>query len=159
MPELDAPIDETTEVELSLPALLPDDYVPDVHARLILYKRIASARNSEEIRELKVELIDRFGLLPEPTKTLFDVTELKLRCAGLGITRVEGNAAGGRILFNENPAIDTMALLTMIQTEPKTYKFDGKTTLRFAVSTETPEERIEFIDQTLQRLAVKEAGS
>ncbi|MDO6461673.1 transcription-repair coupling factor [Granulosicoccaceae sp. 1_MG-2023] len=159
MPELDAPMDETTEVELSLPALLPDDYVPDVHTRLILYKRIASAKDSEQIRELKVELIDRFGLLPDAAKTLFDITECKLRCAGLGVKRIEANAAGGRMVFTDSPAIDTMALLTMIQKEPQTYKFDGKTTLRFAAATETAQERLAFIDAMLQRLATNEAGS
>ena len=76
-PELDRPLDHGTEIELNLPALLPEDYLPDVHVRLIQYKRIASAGSDEELRELKVEMIDRFGLLPDAANNLFDVTALK----------------------------------------------------------------------------------
>ncbi|MCB1756035.1 MAG: transcription-repair coupling factor, partial [Gammaproteobacteria bacterium] len=158
LPELDAPLTDTTEVELGVPALLPDDYVPDVHNRLVLYKRIASAKNSEDIRALKVELIDRFGLLPEPAKTLFDVTECKLRCEPMGIKRLEVNAIGGRILFNDRPNIDTMSLLTMIQKKPQTYKFDGKNTLRFSQDMQDAGSRLEFVESMLTTLATTEAA-
>ena len=94
-PQLDRPLDHGSEIELQLPALLPDDYLPDVHARLVLYKRIASASNPQELRELQVEMIDRFGLLPGPAKNLLAVTELKLRTTPLGIRKLEAGPAGG----------------------------------------------------------------
>lgn len=152
IPELDSPLAEMTEVELGVPALLPSDYVPDVHTRLILYKRIASAIDSEAIKALKVELIDRFGLLPDAAKTLFDVTSCKLRCSDIGITRVEVNAGGGRIVFNDAPNIDTMSLLKLIQSAPQTYKFDGKNTLRFSHIMEDAASRFSFIDDLLKQL-------
>ncbi len=152
IPELDSPLAEMTEVEVGVPALLPEDYVPDVHTRLILYKRIASAKDNEDTRALKVELIDRFGLLPDPAKTLFDVTTCKLRCADIGITRVEVNAGGGRIVFNDAPNIDTMNLLKLIQNKPQVYKFDGKNTLRFNSVMGDAESRFAFIDDLLKQL-------
>ncbi len=158
LPELDSPLADSTEVDLGVPALLPDDYVPDVHTRLILYKRIANAKNAQDIRELKVELIDRFGLLPEATKTLFDVTQCKLRCVAMGIRRMEVNVAGGRVLFNDTPNIDTMNLIHMIQTHPQTYKFDGKNTLRFRGEMQNAESRLTFIDSMLTTLTNSEAA-
>jgi len=88
-PELDRPLDHGTEIDLGIPALLPDDYLPDVHTRLIQYKRIASASDKTELRELQVEMIDRFGLLPDPTKNLFRITELKLGATPLGIKKLK----------------------------------------------------------------------
>ncbi|MBS1236524.1 MAG: transcription-repair coupling factor, partial [Proteobacteria bacterium] len=88
-PELDRPLDHGPEIDLRVPALIPADYLPDVHARLILYKRIAGAASTEELRELQVEMIDRFGLLPEPVKSLFSVTELKIKATPLGVRKIE----------------------------------------------------------------------
>ncbi|MEN8259956.1 MAG: transcription-repair coupling factor, partial [Pseudomonadota bacterium] len=97
-PELEAP-ETGPEVDLQCPALIPEDYLPDVHARLVLYKRIASAQNAEELYDLQVEMIDRFGLLPEATKTLFSSAELKQAADHLGIRKIECGASGGRIIF------------------------------------------------------------
>src|SRR3546814_19499281 len=92
----------SSDLELHIPALIPDDYLPDVHTRLTLYKRIASARDSEALRELQVEMIDRFGLLPEPAKNLFAVAELKLTATGLGIRKLDLGERGGRIEFDRS---------------------------------------------------------
>ena len=75
-------------MDLGVPALLPEDYVPDVHTRLMLYKRIASARNTDDLNDLEVELIDRFGLLPEYAKNLFSVTQVKLVAEHYDVTRI-----------------------------------------------------------------------
>ncbi|NBC13519.1 MAG: transcription-repair coupling factor, partial [Gammaproteobacteria bacterium] len=93
-PELDRPLDHGAEIDLGLPALLPDDYLPDVHTRLVTYKRIASAESPAELKDLKVEMIDRFGLLPEPTEHLFAVTALKLKVQPLGIKKLEAGPKG-----------------------------------------------------------------
>ncbi|MGH8106148.1 MAG: transcription-repair coupling factor, partial [Arenimonas sp.] len=97
IPDLDPSTRFGSEVELHIPALIPDDYLPDVHARLTLYKRIASARDSEQLKELQVEMIDRFGLLPDPTKQLFATAEIKLEATPLGIRKLELGPTGGRI--------------------------------------------------------------
>ncbi len=154
IPALDEPLASATEIDLGVPALLPDDYVPDVHMRLILYKRIASGKDQMDLREIQIELIDRFGLLPEAAKTLFEVTICKLRCTGMGIVRLETNAGGGRILFDDTPYIDTMALLKLIQQKPATYKFDGKNILRFNNEMQNTEERLRFIDKLLNKLSI-----
>ena len=96
-PDLDKPLNAGVEINLHEPALLPDDYVPDVHLRLILYKRIASAKSDDELRDLQVELIDRFGLLPTPAKNLLLQAEMKLRAARLGIVKVDAADAGGYV--------------------------------------------------------------
>ncbi|MGJ0491725.1 transcription-repair coupling factor [Methylobacter sp.] len=153
-PELDAPIDMGPEVDLQTPALIPEDYLPDIHARLVLYKRIASAETQDDLRELQVEMIDRFGLLPEPVKTLFSVTELKQQAEKLGIRKIEASAAGGRLVFSAEPVINTEQLITLIQTEAQIYKFDGADKLRFVKAFATTQDKLEFISALLQRLAI-----
>ncbi len=121
------------EVELNVPALIPDDYLPDVHTRLTLYKRISSARDKEELRDLQVEMIDRFGLLPDPAKYLFATAELKLAANAMGIRKLELGEHGGRIVFEAKPKIDPMAVIQLIQKQPKLYAMDGPDKLRIKV--------------------------
>ncbi|WP_449447566.1 transcription-repair coupling factor [Thermomonas brevis] len=118
------------DVDLHVPALIPDDYLPDPHARLTLYKRISAARNADALRELQVEMIDRFGLLPDATKHLFATAELKLDATALGIRKLDLGAAGGRLQFTEKPAVDPMAVIRLIQGQPKHYRMDGPDKLR-----------------------------
>jgi transcription-repair coupling factor (superfamily II helicase) len=121
------------EVELHVPTLIPDDYLPDVHARLTLYKRISSARSVDDLRELQVEMIDRFGLLPDPAKHLFAVAELKLDADALGIRKFDLGAAGGRIQFIEKPKVDPMSVIRLIQGQPKHYRMEGPDKLRLTL--------------------------
>ena len=130
-PELDRPLDHGAEVDLGIPALIPEDYLPDVHTRLVMYKRIASAETAEELRELQVEMIDRFGLLPDPVKNLFAVTTIKLQARPIGIRKLDVGEKGGRIQFTEQPNIDFGRVIKLIQTQPKTYKLDPPDRLRF----------------------------
>jgi transcription-repair coupling factor (superfamily II helicase) len=151
-PELDRPLDHGTEIELNIPALLPEAYLPDVHSRLVLYKRIASARDADELRELQVEMIDRFGLLPQPAKNLFAITELKLRAHPLGIRKIEAGPKGARLLFDEQPRLDPMKLIALIQSRPNTFKLDGGDKLRFQTDLEIPEQRVAKMHQLLDTL-------
>ncbi|MGH8499958.1 MAG: TRCF domain-containing protein, partial [Methylococcales bacterium] len=130
IPDLDPSTRFGSEVELHIPALIPDDYLPDVHARLTLYKRIASARDSAQLKELQVEMSDRFGLLPDPTKQLFATAEIKLEATPLGIRKLELGPTGGRIHFNAQPMIDPMSVIRMIQSQPKIYAMEGGDKLR-----------------------------
>ncbi len=151
-PELDRPLDHGTEIDLNLPALLPEDYLPDVHIRLIQYKRIASAASADELRELRVEMIDRFGLLPEQAKNLFDITELKLDVQPLGIRKIEAGPQGGKIHFEEQPAIDPARIIHLIQTRPQQFKLDGSDKLRFFADLEDPQQRVEKVRELLRML-------
>ncbi|MDH5191893.1 MAG: transcription-repair coupling factor, partial [Gammaproteobacteria bacterium] len=129
-PELDRPLDHGTEVDLRIPALIPEDYLPDIHTRLLMYKRIASANSRDALKDMQVEMIDRFGLLPEPVKYLFQVTELKLKATPLGIRKIEASPDYAKLVFGPEPNIDPAQLIQMIQKQPNIYKFDGKTKLR-----------------------------
>ena len=130
LPDVDGHQARGAEIELHVPALIPEDYLPDVHTRLTLYKRISGARNPEELRELQVEMIDRFGLLPDPAKHLFAVAELKLQATELGIRKLDIGATGGRVQFVEKPNVDPMAIIRMIQGQPKLYQMDGPDKLK-----------------------------
>ncbi|CAG7857302.1 partial Transcription-repair-coupling factor, partial [biofilm metagenome] len=152
VPELETAIENGPEVDLQAAALIPEDYLPDIHARLVLYKRIASADTLDDLRELQVEMIDRFGLLPEQTKTLFSITELKQMAAKLGVKKIDANTQGGRILFNASPAINTDMLIKLIQTEAKVFKFDGTDKLRFNQTFNNTEEKLQFISGLLRKL-------
>ncbi len=158
LPDYDKPLAHGTEVDLGVPALLPGDYVPDVHQRLILYKRISHAVDSEALRELKIELIDRFGLLPEQTNRLFDVMRLRQRCEAMAIERLELNPGGGRIVFATEPKIDPMALIQMLQKHSSIYRFDGKQILRIIKPFADSDEAQAFVDQLLDTLALPEAA-
>ncbi len=142
LPDLDGTHTHGADIELHTPALIPDDYIPDVHARLTLYKRISSAREAESLRELQVEMIDRFGLLPEPAKHLFAIAELKLQATALGIRKLNLGTTGGRLQFDAKPAIDPMSVIRMIQGQPKTYQMDGPDKLR--IKLELPDAAARF---------------
>ncbi|TAN47511.1 MAG: transcription-repair coupling factor [Methylococcaceae bacterium] len=152
-PELiDAPLESGPEIDLQCPALIPDDYLPDVHVRLVLYKRIAGAANDEELRALQVEMIDRFGLLPAQSKNLFAIAELKLAASKLGIRKIEAGPSGGRILFNAEPDIDPLKIIQLIQTQPKAYKLDGPEKLRFFAPLADGAARLAFIGELLENI-------
>ncbi|MFD3300446.1 transcription-repair coupling factor [Aquipseudomonas alcaligenes] len=151
-PNLEQPLGGGPEVNLRVPALIPDDYLPDVHTRLILYKRIASAADEDGLKELQVEMIDRFGLLPEPTKNLMRLTLLKLQAEKLGIKKVDAGPQGGRIEFAADTCVDPLVLIKLIQGQPNRYKFEGATLFKFQVPMERPEERFNTLEALLERL-------
>ena len=151
-PALDQPLHPQTEVDLRLPALIPEDYLPDVHSRLVMYKRIASADSQEALRELQVEMIDRFGLLPEAARNLFHLTELRLRAEPLGIRKIEAGPDSGRILFEAQPNIDADRLIRLIQEQPQRYRFDGREKLRFTLDGSDADSRISALHHVLDTL-------
>jgi len=152
IPELDRPLDHGPEIDLQSPALIPDDYLPDVHSRLILYKRIASARDEGELRELQVEMIDRFGLLPVPVKTLFRVAGLKLRALPVGVKKIEAGPKGGRLAFGPEPRVDAVKLVELIQRHSRMYKLDGRDKLRFIKELPDAEARAAEVEALLEKI-------
>ncbi|MGX2975140.1 transcription-repair coupling factor [Ursidibacter arcticus] len=154
-PTLDEITQQQVEIELRVPALLPDDYVPDVNMRLSFYKRIASCENVEGLKDLKIELIDRFGLLPDATKNLFQITQLRHLAKGLGLKKVDAGINGGYLEFKPTAQPDPMKFLKLIQSDKQTYKFDGPHKFRFSKSMETSSERLEFVGALLEDIAVQ----
>jgi transcription-repair coupling factor (superfamily II helicase) len=142
LPDVDDIDRHGADVELHLPALIPDAYLPDPHTRLTLYKRISAARDVAALRELQVEMIDRFGLLPEQAKHLFAIAELKLDATALGIRKLDLGNKGGRIQFVEKPNVDPMSVIRLIQGQPKHYRMDGPDKLR--ITLELPDPALRF---------------
>jgi transcription-repair coupling factor (superfamily II helicase) len=151
--DLERPLDAGPEVELHLPALIPEDYVPDVHLRLVLYKRIASTQSREELDELKVELIDRFGPMPQYAQSLFRATQIKLRAAELGIRKIDAGSTGGYVIFDEDNKIDAQRVLKLIQGRPKDYRLDGPLKLKFTHDARTEENLFMRIEMLVELLA------
>ncbi len=151
-PSLDQPLGGGPDINLRLPALIPDDYLPDVHSRLILYKRIANAADEEALKDLQVEMIDRFGLLPEAAKTLFRVTSLKLRCTPIGISKVDVGPEHGRLEFAADTQVDPMTLVKLIQDQPNRYKLEGATVFRFSAPMGASDLRLNTVEALIDRL-------
>ncbi|MDH5303249.1 MAG: transcription-repair coupling factor [Gammaproteobacteria bacterium] len=157
-PDLETPLHAGVDINLHLAALLPDDYVPDVHLRLILYKRVASSTTAAELRELQVELIDRFGLLPDPAKNLLRIAAIKQQATALGIEKIDAADKGGYLVFGTNSRIDPVALVQLVQNGSQAYKLQGSHRLQFRGNFGSPTQRFEAIEQLLARLAVKTAA-
>ncbi len=151
-PDIEQALDPVSEVNLRLPALIPDDYLPDVHSRLILYKRIASANSNDQLRELQVEMIDRFGLLPPAVKNLFRTTTLKLKAQLIGIDKIEASELGGKLEFSEKTQVEPIALVNLVQTQPARYQLAGATGLKFKEELVNGQQRFEFIEQLVEQL-------
>ena len=152
-PDLDEPLSLTSEVDLHVTAMIPPDYLPDVHQRLILYKRISQADTDKALHNLQVEMIDRFGLLPPEVKNLFTTAEIRLKARQLGMRRLEVGPAGGRVEFVSKPDINIDELLKMIQKEAHTFELPANDKLRVKGEFETPEERHAMAMELLERLA------
>jgi transcription-repair coupling factor (superfamily II helicase) len=151
--DLERPLDAGPEVELHLPALIPEDYVPDVHLRLVLYKRIAGTETREELDELKVEMIDRFGPMPGYAQSLFRSTQIKLRAAQLGIRKIDAGATSGYMIFEEQNKIDPARVLKLIQGRPKDYRLDGPFKLRFTHDARAEEKLFTRIEMLVELLS------
>lgn len=154
-PELSAPMHQGPEIDLRLSAIIPDDYITDVHTRLIIYKRIANAKDKQQLRDLQIEMIDRFGLLPQPVKQLLLVTELKFMAAKLGVARINASAQQGKIEFSDQPNIDAGVLISLIQVHAKRYQMEGPHRLKFTLDSTTNEERIHEVNTLLVKLMPK----
>ncbi len=151
IPSTDAPLDAGTEINLHVPALIPEDYLPDINTRLILYKRIAATRDEEALREIQVEMIDRFGLLPDPVRNLVLYARLRQRAEQLGIARIEAGEEGGQIEFKGDTRVNPLSLVKLVQSDPRGYQFGGSTRLRFQRGLDNVAQRREFIEDLLDR--------
>lgn len=153
IPDVDAPLEHGSEIRLHAPALIPEDYLPDINTRLILYKRIAAAGDDSELWDLQVEMIDRFGLLPTQVKNLFEVSRLRLKAQQLGIRAIEAGPEGGSIDFNTNTRVHPLSLVKLVQADPRAYKLAGATRLRFQRPLPDTRERQHYVEQLLESFA------
>jgi len=151
-PDLDAPLSHGPEVELHVSALIPDDYLPDVHTRLTLYKRIAGVPDEAALRELQVEMIDRFGLLPQPVRNLFAIAALRQSATALGLSRMDLGPRGGRLEFGEGTRADPQALIELIQSQPGQYRLAVPDRLLISLVEEDDGRRIEAARALLGKL-------
>ncbi|MBT8080810.1 MAG: transcription-repair coupling factor [Gammaproteobacteria bacterium] len=154
-PDLEAPLHAGADINLHVPALLPEDYVPDVHLRLILYKRISAAESADELRDLQVELIDRFGLLPDATKNLLRIAALRKQATGLGVEKIDAADTGGYLVFGPDSRIDPLALVRLVQNDSRRYRLQGSNRLRVDDDLGELERRFATIENLLGQLAVK----
>jgi transcription-repair coupling factor (superfamily II helicase) len=152
-PDPDAAAERAPDVDLHVAALLPEEYMPDIHLRLVLYKRIANAASDAELAALGAELADRFGHLPEPTANLLRLAALRGQAREAGITRVQAGAAGGTIEFAANTRIDPTRLVRLIESDPRQFRLDPRQRLVFRHDLAEPHRRLDYVERLLARLA------
>ena len=153
------PLHAGVEINMHLPALLPEDYVPDVHLRLMLYKRIASAGGHDELREMQVEMIDRFGLLPAAAKNFMRIASIKLDASALCIEKIDASRSGGYMVFGKKTLIDPVALVRLVQNDSHTYRMQGAERLQFRLELPDDDDRFTFVEQLLQELSTDTASA
>lgn len=143
----------SSEIDLHITALIPESYLGDVQLRLQFYKRIANTKTQTELDEIQVEMIDRFGLLPDALKNLFAITELKQKADKLGIIKIEANEKGGKFEFVEKPNVKPEMIIQLIQHPSQQFRLDGPTRLRFTLDQHAAKERVKLVDELLDRLS------
>lgn len=142
------------EINIHVPVLLPDGYLPDIHMRLVLYKRISNAKTDDKLTALREEVIDRFGLLPEPAKLLFAITALRNRANIFGIRKIDVGPKGARIDFYANAAVDPTSVISLLQSAPRTYSLQGPQRIRISKDMADAEARLATIKTVLDFLVV-----
>ncbi|HFC8263432.1 TPA: transcription-repair coupling factor [Neisseria meningitidis] len=150
-PDLDAPLGITTEIKLHSPALLPESYCPDIHERLVLYKRLAVCETVQQINAIHEELVDRFGLPEQPVKTLIESHHLRLMAKELGINAIDAAGEAVTVTFGKNNNIDPTEIILLIQNDKK-YRLAGADKLRFTAEMENIEVRINTVKNVLKTL-------
>jgi transcription-repair coupling factor (superfamily II helicase) len=151
-PKLDDLSIHETEIELNIPALLPDDFIHDVYLRLTFYKRLSQSQSVDEVNELRVELIDRFGLLPDQAKNLFEIKILQLKSNAFEIKSIQLNQHGGTVKFDTNNEVILRKLIQLIQTKHQLYKPMPNNAIRMNGDYIHTQQRFEAIEQLFNDL-------
>ena len=150
-PDMQHPLGVATEIKLHVPALLPDDYCHDIHERLVLYKRMANCADDEQLDDMHRELIDRFGLLPNPARALLDCHRLRIAAKPLGITRIDASTDSIQVQFIPNPPIDPIKIIQLIQSS-REYSLSGQDRLKVQAQIEDVNKRVMRIKELMQKL-------
>ena len=155
-PDLDAPLGVTTEIKLHSPALLPEGYCPDIHERLVLYKRLATCENEGQINSIHEELVDRFGLPEQPVTTLLESHRLRLMAKSLGITAIDASSDALTLTFGKHTVVEPADIILLMQSN-KNYRMAGADKLRVSAVMEDEEARVRTIRAVLKKLSGKAA--
>ena len=151
-PDMQHPLGVATEINLHVPTLLPDSYCNDIHERLVLYKRMASCENDDQLDDMQQELIDRFGLMPDPARALLDCHRLRTAAKPLGIMRVDASADSIQVQFIPNPPVDAARIIALIQ-KSREYKLSGPDRLKIQVQIPGVEQRVARVRSLLNELS------
>jgi len=151
-PDLSTPLSLTSEINLHSSALIPEEYLHDVHQRLLFYKRISNADDKEALTDIRTEMIDRFGTLPDQTKQLFAIHGLRLQAEPLKINKIDANGNSLTLEFAPDTPVDALAIIKLIQTDGKCYRMNGASGIRYqnADKLETPQQRVTVIQELLR---------
>ena len=144
---------QVIDIDLGISTIIPDTYLGDVNMRLGFYKRISSANTSDALSRLEIEMIDRFGRLPEPTKQLFEVSHLQLKAKALNIKELTSTAKRMTLTFSENTTADATKIISLVKASPQTYQFAGSHKLVYLGNFSEPLVRIKAADTLLTLLA------
>ena len=150
--DLEKPLHHGPEIDLHVPALLPEAYLPDVHARLVLYKRISSVATLTELDDLQAETMDRFGALPDPANNVFRIARLRVAAAPLVIERLDLGRTSGSVTFGDDTPLDPGALILLLQKSGRTMRFDGPKKIRFTGEWYEPDQRFAAAQKLLDEL-------
>lgn len=129
-PSLATPLDLVSDIDIHASALIPDEYLGDVHERLVFYKRISSLDDVNQLIDIRTEMIDRFGTLPTQTQNLFAVHRIRIRAKALGITKIDATQSTINIEFRADTPIDGLAIIKLIQSNDG-YRMNGATAIRY----------------------------
>jgi transcription-repair coupling factor (superfamily II helicase) len=151
-PDMQHPLGVATEINLHVPTLLPDSYCNDIHERLVLYKRMASCENDDQLDDMQQELIDRFGLMPDPARALLDCHRLRTAAKPLGIMRVDASTDSIQVQFIPNPPVDAARIIALIQ-KSREYKLSGPDRLKIQVQIPGVEQRVARVRSLLKELS------
>ncbi len=143
----------SVEINLRAPALIPDNYLPDVNTRLTLYKRISSTKNEKQLNDLQVEMIDRFGLLPDATKNLIKQTKLRFEAEKLGIVKVEAGQQSGKIEFATDTNVQPLTIVKLVQNQPQNFQLEGATQLKFNFEMSDIDQRFNRVNAVFEQLS------
>lgn len=144
--------EQKTDINLRVSALIPEDYLPDVNQRLLLYKRLSATKSQADIDALQIEIIDRFGLLPEPTKHLLRLARIRLQCEDLGIAKLEASSEQIKLDFCRDTRVEPMTIVSLVQTQPARFALEGASKLRCRLPLLDAEAKFEFSEQLLEQL-------
>jgi transcription-repair coupling factor (superfamily II helicase) len=150
--DLDESLIEEIDINIGIACIIPETYLDDVHERLILYKRIASAEDDSELKDLKIEMIDRFGLLPDATKNLFASTSLRIFSKKIGIEKINITDDKAEITLNQKSTIEAKKIINLIQKQPQKYQLKNQNTLVYNVSMDEDSSRIERVKNLINQL-------
>jgi len=151
-PDLSTPLSLTSEINLHSSALIPEEYLHDVHQRLLFYKRISNADDKEALTDIRTEMIDRFGTLPDQTKQLFAIHGLRLQAEPLKINKIDANSSSLIMEFAPDTPVDALAIIQLIQKDGQRYRMNGASGIRYqdANKLATPQQRVSIIQDLLR---------